>query len=108
MAGGRVDIGGGSKSQSAPSRSTAGGSMSANDKVKLGLAVGALVIGGLVMAWYFGAFDAFFQPKLADPNQAIGGTPVTAEQKAEYDEVQKRNYEEMEKAKEGGATSAGS
>lgn len=106
MAAGRVDLSGGSKSKPAPAKSS-GGAMGKNDKIKLGIAVGALAIGGLVMGWYFGAFDSFLQPKVPD-GPTIGGSPVTAEQKAEYDEVQKKNYEEHQKAQEAGATSAGS
>lgn len=105
MATGRVDLGG-SKPKSAPARSSGG--MGKNDKMKLGIAIGALVVGGLVMGWYFGAFDSLFAPKIPDGAPVVGGTQVTPEKKAEYDEVKKQYDEMLDKAKEGGATSAGS
>jgi hypothetical protein len=82
--------------------------MGSNDKAKLGIAVGALVVAGLVMGWFLGAFDSLFETKIPEGAPQIGGTQVTAEQKEEYDRVKKEYDEMLEKSKEAGATSAGS
>lgn len=106
MATGRVDLGGGSK-KSAPAKSS-GGAMGSNDKAKLGIAVGALVVAGLVMGWFLGAFDSLFEAKIPEGTPQVNGSPVTAEEKAEFDRVKKEYDQMLEEGQKNGATSAGS
>lgn len=82
--------------------------MGKNDKAKLGIAVGALVVAGLVMGWFLGAFDSLLETKIPEGAPQVGGTQVTAEQATEYENIKKYNEDAIEKGKAEGATSAGS
>lgn len=58
-----------------------------NDGMKLGLAVAAIVVAGLTLAWYFDLFKA--GPKAADAQGNAPGHVVTPEQKAEQQKQEK-------------------
>lgn len=65
---------------------------SGNDKLKLGIAIAALAIGGVLIAWNYGAFDKVLpQTKLPDASAKI-----TPEMKKAY-ERQKKELEQLQK-----------
>ena len=94
----RVDISSKSANQAPVARD--GGNMTQADKVKLIAAVAILVIGGLWICHYLGAFDSLLQGK-PDPNVPIvDGKPVPPEKIEEFRENERKYKEANEKTKE--------
>ena len=89
---GRVDISAKSANQAAPSRMSSG-SMTQQDKIKLGAAVAILVAGGAWICYYVGWFDSLLAPK-ADPSiPIVDGKPVPPEEVEEF-RAKQREYKE--------------
>ncbi len=90
---GRVDISSKSSSSSAASRSSNSGSMAPADKIKLGAAVAILIVGGLWIGHYFGAFDSLLQGK-PDPNVPIVDGKALPPEEIEEFQKKAREYKE--------------
>ena len=89
---GRVDISSKSANQAAPSRG-GGDTMTQADKIKLGAAVGILVVGGLWIGHYFGAFDSLLQGKPDPTVPIVDGKELPPEEREEY-QKKAREYKE--------------
>lgn len=89
---GRVDISSKSSTQAAAPRG-GGGSMTQADKIKLGSAIAILVVGGIWIGHYFGAFDSLLQGKPDPSVPIVDGKALPPEEIEEY-QKKAREYKE--------------
>ena len=102
---GRIDLGGG-KSGGAPA--SGGGGMPNSEKLKLVIALVTFLIGGVGMAFYFGAFDSLNNEKLPPGTATLDGKPIPPEQVEEFKAKQREYQEAIQKETEKSGPPAGS
>ena len=82
--------------------------MPKSEKIKLVIALVIFVLGGLGMAFYFGAFDALTEEKLPPGTATLDGKPIPAEQVEEFKAKQREYEEAIKKETEKSGPPAGS
>lgn len=94
---GRITLGGpggGGARPTAKSSKSGGGSLGKSDKIKIGVAAIALLLGGALAAWNFGVFDKWREPATDRPENIYqGGKPPDPETAARNEEIRQQQLE---------------